>query len=297
MSFYTQAGGDRLATPPVSQANAQSASTMLYNIRNHNHNPMSPAQSPTAPKSVAFELMVQNMPQFKARLPMRVQIFPHDTTESIISTVKNFYGLYGSAYGISFEDDRGNTLIARYENLHDKMNVNVRVTENALSPAASQFGPVGYESGTAPGQSNYWDSDHRMLPPQPATTRPDSRASNGRSASPGRGRRSGSATTSQRNKKPRSGGQSRGSSTHGSFADIYSDGANGYSSGDGAPGSVSSRSRGDVGQSDISVANIVEGGRRKRAKFESSVSIHHFTTLNCHPVFYHCALWQHYLSP
>ena len=284
-----------MATPPVAQTNAHSAPNMSYNIHNHNHNPMSPAQSPTAPKSVAFELMVQNIPQFKARLPMRVQIFPHDTTESIISTVKNFYGLYGSAYGISFEDDRGNTLIARYENLHDKMNVNVRVTENALSPAASQFGAVSYQSGTAPEQSNYWNVEHQMLPPQPATTRPNSRASNGRSISPSRGRRSGSASTSQRNKKPRSGGQSRGSSTHGSFADIYSDGANGYSSGDGAPGSVSSRSRGDVGQSDISVANIVEGGRRKRAKFESSVSIYPpgvQTAIQCSTT----ARWQHCFS-
>lgn len=47
---------------------------------------------------------------------------------------------------------------------------------------------------------------------------------------------------------------------------------NGYSSGDGAPGSVSSRSKSDhIGNTEISLDNIVEGGRRKRAKFESSV--------------------------
>lgn len=275
MSFaYTEVGGEELTTPPVPRVDAQRASNVPYNTHSHTYTAMTPAPSPTAPKSVAFELVVDNMPQFKARLPMRVQIFPHDTTESIITTVKNFYGLYagqGRTYGISFEDDRGHTLIARYENFHDKMNVYIRVQESVV--ASGQFGPGGYQSGSpAIGVPNY--GEHQMPPPHnQATSRPDSRASNGRSNSPARGRRGGSATINQRNKKPRSGGQSRNSSTHGSFAEIYSDGANGYSSGDGAPGSVSSRSRADLGNTEISIANIVEGGRRKRAKFESSVSI------------------------
>lgn len=49
---------------------------------------------------------------------------------------------------------------------------------------------------------------------------------------------------------------------------------NGYSSGDGAPGSVSSRTKSEhLGNTEISLDNIVEGGRRKRAKFESSVRL------------------------
>ena len=73
--------------------------------------------------------------------------------------------------------------------------------------------------------------------------------------------------------RSRSGFKSRGSSAHGSFADNHSDGLNGYSSGDGAPGSVSSRTKSEhIGNTEISLDNIVEGGRRKRAKFESSVS-------------------------
>jgi hypothetical protein len=47
---------------------------------------------------------------------------------------------------------------------------------------------------------------------------------------------------------------------------------NGYSSGDGAPSSTSGKGKEQLGTTDISVENIVEGGRRKRAKFESSVS-------------------------
>jgi hypothetical protein len=53
---------------------------------------------------------------------------------------------------------------------------------------------------------------------------------------------------------------------------MQSDAMNGYSSGDGT-GSVSSRTKSEhLGNTEISLDNIVEGGRRKRAKFESSVS-------------------------
>ena len=41
----------------------------------------SPSQS-LPPKNVAFELCFQDGPQYRARLPMRVQIYPHDNTES-----------------------------------------------------------------------------------------------------------------------------------------------------------------------------------------------------------------------
>ena len=245
-----------------------------------------PPQRPATPKSVAFELLFPESPQFRARLPMRVQIYPHDTTESIVTTVKNFYGLYagpGGAKGVSFEDEQGNILIARYENLRNNMIVYVRVIEEAFDTAA-MYRPPSYHSTSPVGHHDYDDVEgHRMLPPQPAQalnygqppSRPTSRASLKRSVSPnGRGRRSDSVSASyQAIKKPRSrsGYKSRGSSTHGSFADLQSDMMNGYSSGDGA-GSVSSRTKSEhLGNTEISLDNIVEGGRRKRAKFESSV--------------------------
>ncbi|EHK99445.1 hypothetical protein M7I_4744 [Glarea lozoyensis 74030] len=156
----TRTGAQRMATPPASYVGGQSNANTPHTLS------VSPFGSPT-PKSVAFELLFPESPQYRARLPMRVQIFPHDTTDSIITTVKNFYGLYagpGGAKGVSFEDDQGNTLIARYENLRNNMIV-----------------------------------------------------------------------------------------------------------GDGAPGSVSSRTKSEhIGNTEISLDNIVEGGRRKRAKFESS---------------------------
>jgi len=213
---------------------------------------------------------------------MRVQIFPHDTTESIITTVKNFYGLYagsGGAKGVSFEDVQGNTLIARYENLRNNMIVYVRVIDesgqttephvSASNNSLSHLLEAGFPA---------------MAPPHPAqalnygqhVSRPNSRTSRKRSVSPnsGRGRRSVSVTANPpvlKKSRSKSGYKSRNSSTHGSFAD-YSDGFNGYSSGDGGAGSVSSKSRSEhIGNTEISLDNIVEGGRRKRAKFESSV--------------------------
>jgi hypothetical protein len=270
----------QLRTPPAIYTEKQSELTTTQAVN------MSPYGSPT-PKSVAFELLFPDSPQFRARLPMRVQIFPHDTTESIVTTVKNFYGLYagpGGAKGVSFEDDQGNTLIARYENLQNNMVVYVRVIDE-ISQASGVYGPPSYHSESPLQPQVYYDGDaNHMLPPQPAQalsygqplSRPASTISRKRSMSPysARGRRSTSASANApppKLSRSRSGYKSRGSSTHGSFADIHSEGMNGYSSGDGAPGSVSSKNR-DLGNTEISLDNIVEGGRRKRAKFESSVS-------------------------
>jgi hypothetical protein len=276
----TNSTDNGLTNPSVPYADNKSDMHTTQNIT-------MPPQLPITPKSVAFELLFPESPQFRARLPMRVQIYPHDTTESIVTTVKNFYGLYagpGGAKGVSFEDEQGNTLIARYENLRNNMIVYVRVIEEA-SNTITTYRPPSYHSASPAGQQDYDNAEsHQMLPPQPAQalnygqspSRPTSRTSLKRSVSPnGRGRRSDSVSAQhQVTKKPRSrsGYKSRGSSTHGSFVDMQSDTMNGYSSGDGA-GSVSSRTKSEhLGNTEISLDNIVEGGRRKRAKFESSVS-------------------------
>jgi len=262
----------RMATPEVVYSNGQSTATTPHNTN------ISPFGSPT-PKSVAFELLLfPNSPQYRSRLPMRVNIYPHDSVESIVTTVKNFYGLYAGptgAKGVSFEDEHGNTLIARYENLVHNMVVYVRVIDEASS-APAPYDPSSYHTGSPAMQQAYYPGDAQpMPPPQPAQalnygqplSRPHSRTSRKRSLS---------ASTNPppiKKSRSRSGFKSRGSSAHGSFADNHSDGLNGYSSGDGAPGSVSSRTKSEhIGNTEISLDNIVEGGRRKRAKFESSVS-------------------------
>ncbi|KAI1075867.1 hypothetical protein F5B20DRAFT_368503 [Whalleya microplaca] len=218
----------------------------------------SPRQ-PVTPKHVQFELLFPESPQYRARLPLRVQIYPHDDTDSIISTVKNFYGLYHGGKGVSFEDDRGNTLIARYENFSNNMVVYVRVIEESPQPSVP-FGPSPFQS--APMEYLAPESEQHI-------SRPASRTSRRRSPSPngGRGRRSASVSTNPTTGKK---GRSRSSKTHGASFDNRSDSINGYDSGDGAPGSVSSKAKEQIGNTEISVENIVEGGRRKRAKFESS---------------------------
>lgn len=269
-----------MGTPP-----AASYTGGQFNMNTPHSCAMSPAGSPT-PKSVAFELLFTQSPQHRARLPMRVQIFPHDTTDSIITTVKNFYGLYagpGGARGVSFEDEQGNTLIARYENFRNNMVIYVRVIQEEPSDA---YGPPPYKSESPRLQQAYYPGDSQHLPPHQAlsygqpVSRPTSRTSRKRSTSPGqgRGRRSASASINPslptKKSRSRSGFKSRGSSTHGSFQELHSDGLNGYSSGDGGAGSVTSKAKSEhLGNTEISLDNIVEGGRRKRAKFESSVSL------------------------
>lgn len=229
------------------------------------------------PKNVAFELLFDG-PNTRARLPMRVQIFPHDTTDSILTTVKNFYGLYdGAAAGVSFEDERGNTLIARYENLRNGMIVYVRVLPDYSQPAFPH-GRVGWNSVSpiSPAKAPHLDAAFQMPPPQLSQhnvledhlSRPNSRVARKRSASP-RANRSLSAPKN----RSRPGVKSRDTSMPRNMEDLNSDAMNGYSDSDGGAGSVTSsfKARSEqLASAEISVDNIVEGGRRKRAKFESS---------------------------
>ncbi|KAL1875268.1 hypothetical protein VTK73DRAFT_10224 [Phialemonium thermophilum] len=239
-----------------------------------NHGCTSPGSSSAPPKCVAFELLFTGSPQFRARLPLRVSIFPHDTTDSIVTTVKNFYGLYSGptvSKGVSFEDEHGNTLIARYENFRDNMVVYVRVIEE-VQPAPGSLGPHQSQPTPNGAQPLFNGDGHPLLAGHPSAqdgSRPPSPTSRRRSPSPNsRGRRSASAGTSSGHSKK---GRSRSSKTRrpGSQANI-DDGMTGYSSGDGAPGSASGKAKEHLGNTEISVDNIVEGGRRKRAKFESS---------------------------
>jgi hypothetical protein len=194
-----------------------------------------------------------------------------DTTDGITSTVRNFFGLYPGpdvSLGISFEDDDGSTFIARYDNVHEDKTVFVRVTEQPLG--------LAFHAVPGPAQVYHNANANGYLPagpqqPHAHVSRPTSGASRLRSPSPngGRGRRSTStATNPTAGKKGRSRSSKNRTQVNG---DAPGDSFNGYSSSDGAAGS-SFRSKEQLGNTDISVENIVEGGRRKRAKFESAVS-------------------------
>ena len=232
------------------------------------------------PKTVTFELLFDGAANYRARLPLKVQIYPHDTTDSIVTTVKNFYGLYDGASGsFSFEDASGNILIARYENFSNNMSVYVRAAPDYGQPFY-QHGQTPYHPGSP--QSAYrpaqLDEGLQMPPPQQALTygqpysRPNSRVARKRSTSP-RNARGGRSASIQKGRS-RSGIKSRDTSVLGSFDDSNNDAANGYSSSDGGAGSVtgSRKARSEqFASAEISLENVVEGGRRKRAKFDSSV--------------------------
>ncbi|KAF1948515.1 hypothetical protein CC80DRAFT_431405 [Byssothecium circinans] len=224
------------------------------------HDSMSPTKTSQA-KHVSFELLLPQSPQHRARLPMRVNIYPHDTTDSIITTVKNFYGLY-ERRGVVFEDRHGTTLIARYENFTHDMVVYVRVT--AEDPEIDEFSS-GPRQSASPRRPRL-DEAFQMLPP--ALSRVVGRQTE--SPQPGRGRRSASASANSKRARPAL--KSRGPSSHGSFADAGD--ANNYSDSDGGDASVTSSRRSKkepVASAEISADNIIEGGRRfKRAKFDSS---------------------------
>ncbi|KAI9834276.1 MAG: hypothetical protein M1826_004200 [Phylliscum demangeonii] len=238
----------------------------------------------TDPKMVAFELLFPEAPECRARLPMRVNIYPHDTTDSILSTVKNFYGLYdapGGAKGVSFEDEDGNILIARYENFLDGMSVYVRVVlEPTLAYGASPYGspsPPGFPQGHPNTRAAHRAADllqAHALTSDRSLSRPTSRATDHERTSPHpeRGRADSVGTGPVLSKKggASAAGKGRASSAHG---DQPGDGGPTSQESDGGPlsGTGSRRAKAEpLASAEISLDNIVEGGRRKRAKFDSS---------------------------
>lgn len=221
-----------------------------------------PSLKGPAPKNVAFELLLDENSKVRARIPMRVQIYPHDTTDSIVTTVKNFYGIYdGTASGVSFEDEHGTTLIARYENLKNNRTVYVRVIP--IQPYGDHFyNGFPAEPRKRPSLAEPFQMVDGMAPLMDQPSRPVSRLARKRSASPSnRSLRS----ASQHKPPSRAGNKSRASSIHGCFHDDdgYSDTESAYAR----------RARNELfASSDISMENIIQDGRRKRPKFDSSVS-------------------------
>lgn len=215
------------------------------------------------PKNVAFELLLDENSKVRARIPMRVQIYPHDTTDSIVTTVKNFYGIYdGTASGVSFEDQHGTTLIARYENLKNNMTVYVRVIP--IQAYGEHFYGGFPVERKRPSLGEPFQMVDGVAPVMDQPSRPSSRLTRRRSASPSnRSLRS----ASQHKQGSRPGLKSRGSSVHAGFVDDDP----GMSDSD---ESFSRKSRGDTfASSEISMENILQDGRRKRPKFDSSVSV------------------------
>ncbi|WPG99854.1 putative transcriptional regulatory protein C56F2.05c [Acrodontium crateriforme] len=210
-------------------------------------------------KHVVFQLIDHSDPRIQARLPMRVMISQHDTIDSIVMTVKNFYGLW--EYGVSFENKDGVSIIAAYENFENDMIVYVRTVlqvQPAMNDNARDTGSAKKPTLGAP---------FEMRPPHL-----NSNYSPSRSAARSAGIRSVSphSETGMRSMSAALGGKPRIHRSKSKDNSLLGD-ADGYSSGDNDAGSVTSsrRSKQEQVNAEISVDNIVEGGRRKRA-FESS---------------------------
>ena len=222
-------------------------------------------------KSISFELLLDEGSKTRARIPLRVIVNHHDPTDSVIATVKNFYGIY-DGNGVSFEDSRGNTLIASYDNLDHNTTVYVRcVPGTSQAPSPLAHGQYAVPAPPEPQrQPSLGEPFQMMLPPHMreqshSPSRSSSRLARKRSASPPqmRGRRSASQ------QKPGSfSAMSRGSSASGSYnGDGYSDSEAGRSS---ISGSRKARSE-QIASSDISTANVLQDGRRGQTIFDSSV--------------------------
>ena len=222
-------------------------------------------------KSVSFELLLDEGSKTRARIPLRVVLNTHDSTQSIVTTVKNFYGIY-DGHGLSFEDAKGNTLIASYDNLAQNSTIYVRIVP--VPQTASNAVPYGFpvENSYDPQRHPSLGEPFSMLPPHMreqshSPSRPASRIARKRSTSPtqGRGRRSAS-----QQKAASFGAFSRGSSANGSSHEDngYSDSEAGRSS---ISGSKKARSE-QFASSDISAANVLQDGRRGQPIFDSSVS-------------------------
>ena len=213
-------------------------------------------------KHVVFRLIDPEDPRLQARLPMRVMISQNDNTESIVTTVKNFYGLY--EFGVSFENKDGTSIVAAYDNFENDMVVLVRTV---APPATAVVENVRDSvSPKKPSLGAPFEMRPTLSQPTHSPSRTAARSAGARSLSPQSeaGRRSASAAPGGKAPRPHR--------TKSKDNSLYGDG-DGYSSDDNGGGSVASSRRSKVEQvnAEISVENIVEGGRRKGA-FESSVS-------------------------
>jgi hypothetical protein len=187
--------------------------------------------------------------------PKTFYIRPHDTTDSIMDTVKHLFGLSRQYdLGISLEDADGLSFIPSYDNFIDGMTVDVRIEESLPSNYAYRH---SYNLRQSQGASRYPNS--RSVSPQ------------------SRGSRSTSATRMQM-----ACGRGRSLKRSAMYLDQEAD-SDAYR--DAVWYQLAHQSlmpddeeeprtkAASVASADISVENIVEGSRRKRPKFSSDVRL------------------------
>ncbi|KAH0602557.1 uncharacterized protein H6S33_008638 [Morchella sextelata] len=177
--------------------------------------------------------------------PKTLHIFPHDTTESITTTVKNMFALSTHKdSALSFQDPEGKYMILQHENFEDGMTVFVRVEE----------APHRYSYEIHPSLLNHLEPSARSVSPSAA-----------------RGRRS--ASTGGRSKALK-----RPASSHNweykqerfdSYAQTHLPGVSVAPLGFMTYEEEQRNRLEPLASAEISLDNILEGSRRKRPKFSS----------------------------
>lgn len=179
--------------------------------------------------------------------PKTLHIFPHDTTDSITTTVKNMFGLGREEdSALSFQDPEGRYMILQHENFVDGMTVNIRVEESPHRYSCQFRQPL---------------LDHR--------------ASGARSVSPSAARSRRSASAGGRSKILKRPAASYDWESGQDYAEHYAQDYFQQPPQQFLPEDYDEDQRGRVeplASAEISLVNIVEGSRRKRPKFSSDVS-------------------------
>ncbi|TGZ80580.1 hypothetical protein EX30DRAFT_372208 [Ascodesmis nigricans] len=202
----------------------------------------------TGAKAVYFRLRnSQNEPKM-------FQIRPHDTTDSIMDTVKHLLGVSRQYdLGVSLEDEQETSFIPSYDNFIDGQTVYVRIEETVSHSYIHRHSYNLRQNGGGSNSSRSYDY------PTSRSVSPNSR-----------GGRSASATGRQRALKRASLHQDPDDDRY--LEDFAHDGQwYGIPSQQFLPDDYEgSRTKaGSVASADISVENILEGSRRKRPKFSA----------------------------
>lgn len=189
----------------------------------------------------------------KNRLTLSTKINTHDSTQSIIDAVRNFFGLFTCRLG--FEDITGSHIIPSYDNFEDNATIYLRGDPDATAE------PIQYALDP---QNLSPTKTFPMLPPasnQPLS-RSGSRLSNGFQLAPG------FEYTPQVSPTKNAGFDA-------SPAEFTDHRGTGEWLMQLPGGSVEDATGGSkIASAEISEANIVDGGRRKRAKFDTQVRNH-----------------------
>ena len=205
--------------------------------------------------------------------PKTFKIRPHDTTDSIMDTVKHLFGLSRQyELGISLEDCHGLSFIPSHENFADGMMVYVRIEDSLPRNFAHRHHSYDLRrSHPAASRSSAYSASSRSVSPQSRGRSSSATALHGRPRSL---KRPAPPPTQAQPAAAQAAAQADDTEPepwHPADAHWYSLPHQSLLPDDEEEPRTKAAS---VASADISLENIVEGSRRKRPKFSADVRIH-----------------------